>query len=931
MAVTWPDRPWTLPLRVELAFGADVTGPESDWVWTDVSRDVLSQQITISRGRSSESSQASPTTVSMDLDNRTGAYTPDNAMSAHYPNVVVGTPCRVSVQAGESSLQLDGTPAATASTPDDPSLDIMGDIDIRVEATVDWYAAGDHILIGKWDAVTNQRSWKINLIGGVVQLWFSPTGVASFFAGAALPALPRRAAIRATLDADNGAGGWTARFYWAPSLDGPWQQFGGDLTVAGTTSIFASTAPLLIAPTSTTVVPNVLPVPGRYHRAEVRSGIDGAVVAAPDFLQLESGTTAFTDTAGRPWSVNGSAQITNWQQRFVGNVSEWAPTWPYGDLSHGDEPGESRVAITASGILRRLGQPSKALDSTLRRRIPSDPNLIAYWPMEEGQAARSQAFSPLDGVQPLTLTGVDWASNSNLGGSSPLPALKSSARLAASVPNTSRQGWQVEFVYYLPALPAAQAEIIRVVLAGSTMRTVAVLASTAGIRIEVRDAEGGVIRFFVNTNASSVAAFAGVWNRLTIYTVNAGAGTTHVVARWRDVTTNIYYYAYTSPPAAMGRISSITGTWGAATDRMALGHLAVFDVPAPTPNPTGAPGSNIFDGADDGFAGETAGKRLVRLCKEEGVPLRMLGLASGTARMGAQRPGKLLDLLAECAEADGGILGEQLDSSGLEYRPMGTLYNQTPAVFDAGRSEIANPFSPVLDDQGIRNSSQVSREGGSSAMAVDEASIASSGLYDEQVTLNVWGDNQLPDIAGWRVHLGTWPGMRYPSLTSDLTVAPQVINQWLGLGIGDRVQVINLPPQHPADAVDVLAQGYSEKFTPTSWSLTLNCSPAGPWTVGVLEDPELSRADTDGSELAVAASTTDTTLSIATMVGRVWVTDPAEFPFDVRLGGEVVTVHSISGATSPQEFHVTRAVNGIAKGHAAGTDVRLAIPTIVAL
>ncbi|MFF2960481.1 hypothetical protein ACFVT1_16555 [Streptomyces sp. NPDC057963] len=70
---------------------------------------------------------------------------------------------------------------------------------------------------------------------------------------------------------------------------------------------------------------------------------------------------------------------------------------------------------------------------------------------------------------------------------------------------------------------------------------------------------------------------------------------------------------------------------------------------------------------------------------------------------------------------------------------------------------------------------------------------------------------------------------------------------------------------------------------------------------------------------------------MATTVGRVWTTDSAEMPFDVRLGGEVVTVHSISGATSPQTFTVTRAVNGIAKAHSSGTDVRLAVPTIVAL
>ncbi|MET7949213.1 hypothetical protein [Micromonospora sp. NPDC005324] len=74
-----------------------------------------------------------------------------------------------------------------------------------------------------------------------------------------------------------------------------------------------------------------------------------------------------------------------------------------------------------------------------------------------------------------------------------------------------------------------------------------------------------------------------------------------------------------------------------------------------------------------------------------------------------------------------------------------------------------------------------------------------------------------------------------------------------------------------------------------------------------------------------------TSLSVATAAGPVWTTNVAHVPFDVNVAGERVTVTAISGASSPQTFTVTRAVNGVEKGHAAGTDVRLWQPLILGL
>ena len=74
-----------------------------------------------------------------------------------------------------------------------------------------------------------------------------------------------------------------------------------------------------------------------------------------------------------------------------------------------------------------------------------------------------------------------------------------------------------------------------------------------------------------------------------------------------------------------------------------------------------------------------------------------------------------------------------------------------------------------------------------------------------------------------------------------------------------------------------------------------------------------------------AVSASATSLSVSS-VGVVWadtVSDAAEFPFDIMVEGERMTVTAISGTTSPQTFTVTRAVNGVSRPHSAAAEVHV--------
>lgn len=87
----------------------------------------------------------------------------------------------------------------------------------------------------------------------------------------------------------------------------------------------------------------------------------------------------------------------------------------------------------------------------------------------------------------------------------------------------------------------------------------------------------------------------------------------------------------------------------------------------------------------------------------------------------------------------------------------------------------------------------------------------------------------------------------------------------------------------------------------------------------------------DGFELTDPDVPLPEVLSVRTTLGPIWTQDPADFPLDVVVNGERMTVTAIAGAGAIQSFTVSRGVNGVRKAHPAGTDVRLADPAYVTL
>lgn len=85
---------------VEIEFAAGV--------WTDVSTSVVGDSIEIVQGKDSPAGDIQPGTLDLVLDNSDGTWTPDNAPSTYYPNVVEGKRIRVKVTKGSTSPRFVG-------------------------------------------------------------------------------------------------------------------------------------------------------------------------------------------------------------------------------------------------------------------------------------------------------------------------------------------------------------------------------------------------------------------------------------------------------------------------------------------------------------------------------------------------------------------------------------------------------------------------------------------------------------------------------------------------------------------------------------------------------------------------------------------------------------------------------------------------------
>jgi len=249
------------------------------------------------------------------------------------------------------------------STADAASLDIIGDIELRIDVLLpDWTPASDCLLITKWGANPNcSYRFMVQGTSGNLAFYTDPDGDygdASYATRGQSFTDGQRVQIRVTKDVDNGSVGNDTAFYYKLSGDlsssSGWTQIGATVTNAGTTSIASGAAKLMIGGEERTADSHLS---GSVFRAMVYDGVGGTVVYDARFEDENAATTSFTESSasGHTVTITQSGgtdiEITDisdggfvWAESSSG-TNEW-----YLIRSDADEPTDG-VPVTEGGAI----------------------------------------------------------------------------------------------------------------------------------------------------------------------------------------------------------------------------------------------------------------------------------------------------------------------------------------------------------------------------------------------------------------------------------------------------------------------------------------------------------------------------------------------------------------------------------------------------
>jgi len=610
--------------------------------------------------------------------------------------------------------------------------------------------------------------------------------------------------------------------------------------------------------------------------------------------------------------------------RFSGEVSVWPPKPKAGGK-------ENTTTIEASGILRRLLQASSPVDSTLRRSIPRQPGVVAYWPLEDGTDSKDFA-SGLPGFPSMRVLkgSPQFATYTTVKASAPFVVAHNADWIGDVPPYTFSNKIQVRWIMTIPAAGGVTNDtiLLRFYTNTPTVKFWQVVYKTVGaIQLQAWKSEtdsvylSSVITFNVDNTAQRYSvelqqSGADVAWAMNLYNVFTGDGVTGGSA---------------SGTATAVTVAPVDKVWvnpGNAQDQVGYAHLSVQNII-----------STLYDlyFQSHAFEGDYVVNRLGRLADENQFRVGFEQGGAFSTLMGAQLVNPLGTLIKECPELDMGNLHESKGDRALVYRTRRQLCNRTPVItLSYTGHQLSKDLIPLKDDRDPRNRIKVTRVGGSSAVAEKTTGANSTlppgkggvGIYDSQVTVNSQFDNQLFQIAAWRVALGTTDEPRYPEVTiethrADIVALPSIRQKLLDIRPGDNFSVTNASSLFVYNDVNQQLTGYRESITGFLHEFDLIGTPASSYDVFAVADTTFGRLDSKSTTLRAAINTSATSFTVdTTRVGDLWTTKAGSFPFKIMMGGERMVCTNIT-QIAPSFIAVGTAAHAnnasVAPGIPAGT------------
>jgi hypothetical protein len=882
-------------IRVEIAPGADPDGSPSLWEWYDISayrRQSANVELNVGRDDEAATVEAADSTVVFDL--RDGLLSARNPNSALYGEIGVNTPIRYRLPLAYDNFGRTSTGWGTA------------------DSGQAWSTGASYTGVSGGSGQVAITAPNIVTTGELVGVGtLDPDVVYSVSISAVPTGGPWISAVELRrIDTNNNyrvftelkpSGVITQKV--VRTLDGVSTDLAEDLTVTGTFGVGQK-------------VWTRAQAVGGSIRCKAWVGVLGDEPAAwnitTNAITIEGGGFAFYQ-----WRFNTNTNVGTLTVSiddftldailWSGLVPEWSPRW--------DKSGEdSTLTLTPAGPMRRLGQGEDAIESPLRRQLPSE-NPAGYWPFED-EAGSTNAGSGIPGGRAARMVDVSFGDDDCPPGA--LSSMKFDATTSGGrgyVTGSTGSEFAALLFFKLDHLPVAESPLIEWQCSAGTLRRWIIYVNATAIVLKVYDDAGNLD----HSNSALYAANPLAWVAIQLETTQNGSGVDYALI-WHQIDSETFF-AMTSTIA--------TNTTGAMSGWRMYGSAALLD----------ARFSHLWQGAetfpfvDDGFhqvangyAGEEASNRIIRLMQEEGLIVNVPTAASEP--LGVQTSQKFIDLIRECEAADGGLLIER----GPAYVYLPRVWRYNPAVglaLDWTGGDLAEAPNPTDDDQRLFTRWKVSRTRGSEAVYVNDDAVARHGKITNTKEININDDDRLEWHAAWATALTTVDDMRWPVIELDLIAHPELIPAFLTCRVGSRVTVANPKSQVPGITIDLIIEGIKQQIGRNRWRVTLACSPAKVWV-------EVGQYDTAGKLWGSATTTlaedidaSETGWNISTTSKyEKWSTTATGYQWE--LDGEVVTVTGMTAATGTgpylQTATVTRGVNGVTVTHATGSRVGMANP-----
>lgn len=782
----------------EVAFVQDAT--DGSPLWRDVSADVEWQDgVRIARRRTHELDDIQPGTLSLTLLNADGRYTAGNASSPHYPNVTINRPIRIRAR-WPNSVNLLAAEQAAAST--------AGAFSVS-QGTV----AVDTVVFPSGQ--TSSARWNTGTLATIgQQLRIGATSVATATETGILVTAGLAYSLRLQVRRDASlAVSVNARIRWYGADGALLSESAGSAVALSTT--FQAVSASATAPAGAVWARVVL------ANTTTTAGSVAIYAGAWQFEQAAAPTT---------WVSPGVEYV-----RFTGFVDRWPHAWANGVLG--------RATITATDrfkLLDRAASVTAPVSSAVEQEILTAAPL-AFYPLTE-PAGATEAGNYSATTQPSLVIGQAGASGtiafgdaSGLGGQGarfdPVDStngkyLVTSANLYSTVGGAS--GMAIGLWVELDALLAGDNRLVYLD-DGSHTDYVQVSYNTTTNALAVTTVQGGT-----TASASGAVSIEDGTPHFIAVTLSIG-GSAMAISAYVDG--SLAVSGSPSWPSLLtmktlrrlwiGGISSAPTS--SALLRGVLSHVAIWNRTLSSGDVT-----TLWD-ARDALDGAPSGTWASLILGWAGVT--KTDVDTGLSQLAGRPDGSPLQQLKKVAKSEGGLFFIARDGTAT-FHDRGRRQRPSTVAITLTADQVGADLAFDYGDTLLINDVSVGRSDVSASTRVtDAASIAEYGTYAAQLDTLLYGDTQANDRGAFLLSRYAQPQVRVSQIAIEANSQPSLWPSLLASEIDQRASVTGLPSSAPSSSLELWVEGVQDVITDSSWTFTLDPSPASSTVALILDDP----------------------------------------------------------------------------------------------